>query len=214
MTHEQAVTTLASERYLLDEMQEPERSTFEDHYFSCPECADDVRAGGLMRDGVHAGLMNEREDRGQVHDMTAWRQRSVARRWYQSPAIPWAAAAALAIVAGYQGLVPAPGRTLSQPVALAPVTLRPATRGQEPRVSVARDSAVVALAFDVSASAGAPLAYTIRTASGAVLASGQVQAPAAGGPLLLLVPAAQFGGAGHYTVTVADNEYPFEVVAQ
>jgi len=96
MTHEEAVSTLASERYLLEEMSEPERETFEEHYFSCVECADDVRAGGVMRDGVRGGLMNEQAVHT-VHDMTtsaAWRRKNVQpRRWYQSPAIPWAAAA-------------------------------------------------------------------------------------------------------------------------
>jgi hypothetical protein len=217
MTHEEAVSTLAPERYLLEEMSGPERETFEEHYFSCVECADDVRTGGVMRDGVRAGLMNEHAVHT-VHDMTAspaWRRKNAgAHRWYQSSVIPWAAAAALAVVAGYQALVPARGRSISQPVALAPVTLRPASRGQEPRVPVARDSAVVTLALDVSTGAGAPLSYTIRTAAGAVLASGQIQAPQSGGPLLLLVPAAQLGGPGHYVVTVGDGEYPFEVVTQ
>lgn len=209
MTHEEAVSTLAPERYLLEEMSEPERETFEEHYFSCVACADDVRTGGVMRDGVRAGLMKRASLANDGRRATV-----IRGPWYQSSVIPWAAAAALAVVAGYQALVPAPGRSLSQPVALAPVTLRPASRGQEPRVPVARDSAVVTLALDVSTAAGAPLSYTIRTAAGAVLASGQVQAPQSGGPLLLLVPAAQLGGPGHYVVTVGDGEYPFEVVTQ
>jgi hypothetical protein len=77
MTHEEAVSTLASERYLLEEMSEPERETFEEHYFSCVECADDVRAAGVMRDGVRAGLMDERAVHT-VHDMTAsaWQRKN------------------------------------------------------------------------------------------------------------------------------------------
>ena len=195
MTHEEAVSTLASERYLLEEMSEPERETFEEHYFSCVECADDVRAGGVMRDGVRAGLMNEQTGHT-VHDMAAsaaWsRKNAGTRRWYQSPAIPWAAAAALAVVAGYQALVPAPGRSIGQPMALAPITLRPASRGQEPKVSLARDTAVVTLAIDASSTvAGTDLAYAIRTAAGAPLVSGTVRAPQPGAPLLLLVPSSQ-----------------------
>ena len=55
MTHEQAVSTFASERYLLEEMTEPERTVFEEHYFSCVDCADDVRMGAVMSDGARAG---------------------------------------------------------------------------------------------------------------------------------------------------------------
>ena len=60
MTHQQAVDTLASERYLLDEMSELERHAFEDHYFSCGECAEDVRAGAVMREGVQASTADPR----------------------------------------------------------------------------------------------------------------------------------------------------------
>ena len=51
MTHQQALSTSASERYLLGEMTEPERSTFEEHYFSCTECAEDVRTLAVMQEG-------------------------------------------------------------------------------------------------------------------------------------------------------------------
>jgi len=219
MTHEQAVTTFATERYLLDEMSTPERATFEEHYFSCAECADDVRAGALMRDGARAGLLGDREAGGavrQITDSAAWRRKaSVSGRWYQTPAIPWAAAAALAIVAGYQALVPAPGRSLRQPVALEPVTLRPASRGAEPRIAIARDSAAVTLAMDVtSAVPGNDLPFTIKRAAGDVVASGRVQSPQPGVPLLLLVPASEIGIPGRYVLTLADIEYPFEVVTQ
>ena len=57
MTHAQAVQTGASERYLLEEMSELERHSFENHYFSCLECAEDVRTGGMLREGVKAGLL-------------------------------------------------------------------------------------------------------------------------------------------------------------
>jgi hypothetical protein len=182
MTHEQAVSTFASERYLLEEMTEPERAVFEEHYFSCAACADDVRLGAVMSDGVRAGLMGERENQSTVTDMTAsdaWRRRAEsARRWYQSPAIPWAAAATLAIVAGYQTFVGVPGRPLSQPQALVPVTLRPASRGQEPKVVVSRNSSIATLAVDMSSAvSGSSLPYAIRRAAGSVIVSGTIQAP-------------------------------------
>jgi hypothetical protein len=219
MTHEQAVSSFASERYLLEEMTEPERTVFEEHYFSCAVCADDVRLGAVMSDGVRAGLMAEREYQGTVTDMTAsdaWRRRAASpRRWYQSPAIPWAAAATLAVVAGYQTFVGVPGRPLNQPQALVPVTLRPASRGQEPKVVVSRNSSIATLAVDMSSAvSGNSLSYAIRTATGSVIASGSIQAPQAGAPLLLLVPAAEVSLPGRYVLSVGDTEYPFEVVAQ
>ena len=49
MTHADALRTLAAERYLLDEMPEIEKFAFEEHFFDCAECADDLRAGSAMR---------------------------------------------------------------------------------------------------------------------------------------------------------------------
>jgi len=218
MTHEQAVSTFASERYLLEEMTEPERTVFEEHYFSCADCAEDVRLGALMSDGARAGLLGKRADRDTVSDMTAsaaWRRRTAgARPWYKSAAIPWAAAATLAIVAGYETFIAAPGRPLSHPEALAPVTLRPASRGQGPKVVVAGSSSVVTLAVDANSAVSSDVSYSIRTASGAIISSGKVQAPQAGAPLLLLVPSAEVSPPGRYILSVGDSEYPFEVVPQ
>jgi Putative zinc-finger len=208
MTHQQAVGTLASERYLLDEMDEPERATFEEHYFSCTACAEDVRSGALMRDGTRAGLLEGREAR-----VVPFRPR---RLWYQSAAIPWAVAATLAIVAGYQTIVMVPAlRPLNEARALAPVSLRPASRGQEPRVAVGPDSAAITLAIDTSSAVpGSELSYDLRTVAGAIAVSGKAQSPAAGTPLLLLIPVRAVKTPGHYVLSVAGSEYPFEVVAQ
>jgi hypothetical protein len=207
MTHEQAVSTLASERYLLDEMPEPERETFEEHYFSCTACADDVRTAGLMRDGAQAGLLGDNVSR-----VVPFRP----RRWYLSPVLPWAIAASLAIVAGYQSLVMVPGlRSLNEPRTLTPITLRPASRGQESRITVRPESGAITLAVDTGVSApAADLSYDLRTAAGAHVLSGKAAAPPAGAPLLLLVPARVVTEPGHYVLSVAGNDYHFDVVSQ
>src|SRR5258707_14788392 len=44
MDHETAVRIGASERYLLGELTGEDRDSFEEHFFMCPECAEDVRA--------------------------------------------------------------------------------------------------------------------------------------------------------------------------
>jgi len=52
MDHKEAVATMAVEKYLLDEFREQERDDFEDHLFSCYECARDVKLGvALMEHG-------------------------------------------------------------------------------------------------------------------------------------------------------------------
>lgn len=181
MTHADAVRTLAVERYLLDEMPEIERFAFEDHYFDCVECADDLRAGSTMRKGVKAGLLPEASRAATISPAIA------RRRWNPSVVVPWAAAATLALAVGYQSL--APGRDGRLQIStLTPVTVRPDSRGTVPTVPIGGDADAVTLALDVDAPAGADLSYVLRNSAGARVAEGRMTAPTAGAPLLLLVP--------------------------
>src|SRR6202163_2202941 len=45
MDHTAVVRQKMTERYLLDELDPQVRDEFEEHYFDCPECALDIRAG-------------------------------------------------------------------------------------------------------------------------------------------------------------------------
>lgn len=226
MTHAKAVETHAAERYLLDEMPEIERYAFEEHLFDCAECAEDVRTGGLMREGVRAGLLPEA-----VAPATSAREAAAATHagpgsssWRASTLLPWAVAATLAMAVGYQALWVVPGlqQQLPAPQVLSPVTLRAATRGAEP--TVARPSAgVVSFALDLAGvPSGARLSYDLRAADGRSVASGAAVAPAPGTPLLLLVPASAVQSAGSYVLTVragdvagpASADYRFTVTEQ
>src|ERR1700704_1620298 len=44
MEHETAVQLKATERYFLGELTGDDRDGFEEHFFTCPDCAEDVRA--------------------------------------------------------------------------------------------------------------------------------------------------------------------------
>lgn len=211
MTHARAVDTHAAERYLLDEMPEIERYAFEEHFFDCAECAEDVRTGGLMREGVRAGLLGKAEGRGQKAD--GWTR-----------VLPWAVAATLALALGYQALWVVPGLQKQLPLSqgLSPITLRSATRGAEP--TVARPSTgVVAFAIDLAGvPAGTRLSYDLRAADGGSVASGAAVAPTPGTPLLLLVPASAVQAAGSYVLSVragdiagpASVDYRFTITEQ
>jgi|SRR5579859_8077094 len=48
MDHETAVQLQAAERYVLDEFSPEERADFEDHFFGCPGCADEVRSATIL----------------------------------------------------------------------------------------------------------------------------------------------------------------------
>jgi hypothetical protein len=52
MSHEDVVSGGIVERYLLRELPEPLAADFEEHYFGCAACADDVRHGQALIDGI------------------------------------------------------------------------------------------------------------------------------------------------------------------
>jgi anti-sigma factor RsiW len=60
MTHDTAISTMSTERYLLGDMSPEERSEFEAHYFDCAICADDVKAAYDFRDALTATVLTER----------------------------------------------------------------------------------------------------------------------------------------------------------
>ena len=143
MSHDTAVATMAAERYLLDELTEAERDTFEEHYFTCPECAEEVRAGEAMRREMQDVFLVTRE-------RAPLPFRPPARRWFHSTGVlPWAVAAVLVLAVGYQSAVVIPSlRGLSDAQVLSPLVLRPASRGAVPVVTVDAGVRFVSLSFE------------------------------------------------------------------
>jgi hypothetical protein len=217
-------------------MTEVEKFAFEDHYFDCAECADDVRAAALMREGVKEGMLGavapapvrtaepaDEVKRGIIHAMPQRSSTVPAQRtsWHRSVVLPWAAAATLAVAVGYQALTPGGNDFTGDSPALqvlAPVTLRPASRGAVPAITVAGD-APLTLALDVNAPEGTrELAYALTTPDNSVGLEGRIAAPAPGSPLFLLVSPSTFPAAGRYSLAVRDaardellGEYAFDV---
>jgi hypothetical protein len=207
MTHAQAVEKQAPERYLLDEMPELERYAFEEHFFTCPECAEDVRTGALMREAVGSGLLPAAGSAPAASIAAAAPAPAPAPPTGWRTSLPWAVAAMLALTVGYQSLWVVPGLR-EQGVgtqALAPITLRAATRGAEPTI-VRPPTGVLTFAVDANGSAAATgLSYDLRTADGSSVASGTASAPPPGTPLLLMVPASALHSAGGYVLSVRDG---------
>jgi hypothetical protein len=79
MEHAEATETMAAERYLLGEMTPEDRDAFEEHFFGCAECADDVRDGAK----IGAAIRTEKANR------------KLQPRWIPGA---WATAAAIAVV--------------------------------------------------------------------------------------------------------------------
>jgi len=107
MDHTAVVRDKTTERYLLNELDPQVRDEFEEHYFTCPECALDVSAGSqfvehskaLLAESSKPSPVGVAPDPGRVH-----------RGWlaWLRPAFAAPALALLLAVAGYQSLVMVP----------------------------------------------------------------------------------------------------------
>ncbi len=66
MEHSEAIRVQAVEKYLLGELCGETRDQFEDHYFSCAECADEIRAGATFLEAAKKTLASSILAEGQI----------------------------------------------------------------------------------------------------------------------------------------------------
>jgi len=60
MDHNEAIQSKAAERYLLGELTAEEREQYEEHFFVCPVCAQEVTAGAVFMDNARDVLSSEK----------------------------------------------------------------------------------------------------------------------------------------------------------
>jgi len=108
MNHDEAIRLKAAEKYLLGELNAELRDQYEDHYFGCAECAQDVRTGAVFIDNARDVLGS-----GSVAVAELGAKHLPARSggWWTAllrPAFAIPALALLLLVAGYQNAVTIP----------------------------------------------------------------------------------------------------------
>ena len=108
MDHDVVVREKTTERYLLGELAPEERARFEEHFFDCPECALDVRAGALFVEQSKIVLAKENEPVAAGSPVPA--PNSVRPGWFTWPRPAFAVPAMVLLLAviGYQNLVTYP----------------------------------------------------------------------------------------------------------
>jgi hypothetical protein len=151
MDHSEASRLMASEKYLLDELSPTEMEEFEEHLFSCHDCAMDVRAGAVFLEQGKVELAGSRAD---ARHVPAEVRPSRGFSWWRAAfAIP--AMAILLIVVAYQNLVtfPALKGTLAENraprILPAAALVSSATRGTEPTTVEVRAGEPFLLPLDI-----------------------------------------------------------------
>jgi Putative zinc-finger len=120
MDHSEAVRTKASERYLLGEMPTRDREEYEEHFFGCVECAQEVQAGAAFidsaKDALAAGGVPATSAKPKVLLGGWW-------TWLVRPAFALPAMALLLLIAGYQTAYEVPRLQSALSQATVPQTL-------------------------------------------------------------------------------------------
>ena len=130
MDHTAVVRDKTTERYLLNELDPNLREEFEEHYFDCPVCAQDVSAGSLFVE--HSKVLLAESAKPVAVSATPARvtPRGGWLFWLR-PAFAAPALALLLAVLGYQNLVTYPKlqAELKQPHVLPSVSVNVGTYG-------------------------------------------------------------------------------------
>jgi hypothetical protein len=128
MQHQQAVQDHLVEQYLLNEMDEPARDAFEEHFFDCHECATELKVTSAFLDATRLEL--KRQHAAEAAPVESVRSAVIQfepkRSWLQifTPTFAFGALAACLLLIAYQNVVVYP-RLSSQVARLEAPELTP-----------------------------------------------------------------------------------------
>jgi len=163
MDHDEAVRLRAVVKYVLGELPQTERDSFEEHYFDCGECALDVRSAAAFADNAR-NVLSQEGRQAVVQDSAAAGERWAA--WFK-PIVAVPAFAVLLTALGYQSLVSVPhwkaaAMRASAPRVLPMYSLISAnTRGANSQTIRVRPGELFGVYVDIPADASYP-AYFLR----------------------------------------------------
>jgi hypothetical protein len=218
MDHKTAERTMAVEKYLLDEFSPEEKDVFEEHFFSCDECARQVKLGAAFM--AHA---KETLKGVPVVAPTPKPVKESKRHWFAwlSPAFAVPAMALMLGVLAFQNLIQLPVMhqelvAMNAPAVLPSADLKSgSSRGEESVVS-AKAGAIFQLTIDIPDTSKAAHTAELYDASGRKLWSLPIAADAPKDGLSLKMPGDLPAGSYILAVTPADGSgsgeaahYPF-----
>ncbi|MGA2352458.1 MAG: zf-HC2 domain-containing protein [Terracidiphilus sp.] len=206
---------MAAERYLLNELAPEAREAFEEHFFGCPQCALDLRAGVAFVEEAKVQLPRlTRALPSPIPFPSRKPKLKLKRDWWISwlqPAFAAPVFATLLLVIGYQNLVtyPALRAAVNQPRLLSSATLHGATRGAHQAITADRRHGValpILLPEQPSTGAYTSFSVDLMDPQGKLAWTGSIAAPAEGPssdqPISLVIPGAMLRS-GAYTVAVS-----------
>jgi hypothetical protein len=205
MDHQEALRMQASERYMLGGLSSSEQEEFEEHFFTCTECAEDLRLGAVFKANARA-VFREQSRRPPATSPAVSPQQGLGWWTWLRPALaaPLAAAITLLCVVAYQNSVTIPRLENTLAEATAPQSVPSfalkIARGDEP-IAVPKDAHSFLLNFYLPQDVVLPqYVGEIQAASGAKLQSFALP-HVAGQPFTVLLRRSDFSS-GAYVLKV------------
>jgi hypothetical protein len=177
MEHDEAVGSQAAERYVAHELSPAEQEAFEEHFFDCPQCADEVRFEMTFAANARAALREQRIAPAAAPAPQAaqsWRNRLAWLR--PSPTLAFSFAANFALAAGLGYVLLTGGREMAVPQFTQPYFAPGVTHGEENAHAIPPGANFYQVRF--GAPAGQSYSYEILDAAGKRESSGSKAAPA------------------------------------
>lgn len=193
------------DRYLLRELTERDTAQFEQHYFDCTICAEEIRQAGDLLEVMRARAQTtspERRAGTAGHTSAARWLGDALGLWPFGPRTITVAVLGAAVAVQALVLIPRLHHQIEQrdePLAFAPTTLRPLTRGEPVHLQAKAGEPFVSVALDVPPSGARAYRVRLLGKGGVLLATISTEPGSAGDPVSLLLPVSRLGP-GRYTL--------------
>ena len=202
MDHDTAIRIQAAERYVLEEFPPEERTEFEEHFFDCPECAEEVRSATIFAVNAKQALSDER-----ARDTAKWQGARQSRRFGWALAV--SAVLNLALIAGI-GLDRNGGvgkKQAVEPQFYSTIAVARASRGTQSAASLPKGAAFFGVRFDLMPGQQyQSFEYQILDAKGVVRSKRSLAAPAGeASELEMAVPVASLE-TGEYVLVLRGSQ--------
>ncbi len=206
MDHLEASRSQAAEKYLLDQLEGKARDDFEEHFFECAICAEDVRTGVLLLDNA-AAEFHASPLQSPVHGKRRSWLDSFRINWRQPAfALPILALAAVSALwmRDHQSL----SAELNEPQSFTSVSAEH-TRGAQPLL-VSRDGKSSAISFYIEPDRSPGYTFHIE-GNGVAPATVHFKQNSRDTPYNILLPSARYRpGEYHVTITGDSGVTPVE----
>ena len=207
MEHDEAVRSQAAERYVAHELSPAERDAFEEHFFDCQECADDVRFEMTFAANARAVFREQRTERRPAPEPRAADSRGSWLDWLRPrPALAFSFAANFALAAGLGYVLLTGTHELAVPQFGSSIMRQGLRTARKMCILFSPGESFYQVHFSAPGAAGQSYSYEVLDAAGKRESSGSLKAPASEDAELYLQLPVRSLPAGVHTLVVRGGD--------